>query len=165
MKPLVTTPITGCRVSVVSVLRDEYEPLHETETSLFHLRYWSTCPTCGHTGPYRTDENEAAEDGHDHAFPGWRNLPVMGARPYHEHRGACAAWEADALRVYPQGWFEAAGPILTERPGGGTRHVPGRAPGGGFDIGIPTPTRRPSAEAEQLDLFDIAGQRLRTECT
>jgi len=36
--------------------------------------------------------------------------------------------------VLPAGWLEMGGPIRTHRSAPANRHVPGRAPGGGYDL-------------------------------
>lgn len=77
-------------------------------------------------------ENAAVEAAHDHAFPGWRDLPAVDARQGEK------GWSAkDARRlvdVYGSDWLDTGGPIRTWRPRFGLRHVPGRAPGGGYDM-------------------------------
>jgi hypothetical protein len=126
------------------------------------LRYWFRCD-CGERGPLRSHENEAAEDGCDHAYPGWRNMPVMGDRPSFEPK-ELKQWEAAARAAYPRGWFERGGPVREYRNGGLSRHVPGYAPGGGHSMAVmrkartaassPMPTAAPSAEdVEQESLF------------
>ena len=156
----VTTPTTGCRFSVTWRMRDKMEPLHPTETVVHHLRYWAWCE-CGRTGPYRTEENLAAEDGADHAFPGWRTLPIMRDRPMGEvTTAAWVRWEDEAIRVYPKGWFEAGGPVRTERMPGATRHAPQTGPGGGYDMyarTTPYRRRRRTTEPAQLSLLDSRG--------
>lgn len=149
----VETPTTGCRAQVTQTRLGPREPREPTEEPNYHLRYRATCPTCGHTGPARSDENAAAEDACDHAYPGWRTLPVLEHRPLDYQTAAVAHWEEAARRAYPPGWFDQQGPVRTERSPGGTRHVPGRAPGGGYDmtgrIRRPTPTT-PKVEAPAL---------------
>lgn len=75
-----------------------------------------------------TSESELVEAWHDHAFPGWRDLPVapMGT----DDKGK-AKW---AQATYPAEWQVPAAPILTVRQKFGTRHVPRRSPWGGFDL-------------------------------
>ncbi|MFE7461645.1 DUF6349 family protein [Streptomyces sp. NPDC057554] len=152
-----STPTTGCQFAVTWRMRDKMEPLHATETGMSHLRYWAYCE-CGYTGPYRTEENQAAEDGADHAFPGWRTLPIMRRREHKElNYSGWLQWEAMAIAVYPSGWFEAGGPVRTERLMGGSRHAPTMGPGGGYDMCarmIKHPTKQ---DVEQGSLFDTAG--------
>jgi len=81
-------------------------------------------------------ETQAVEAWHDHAFPGWQDLPMfpvklrgsMGSRELTEKR---EAWlEAN----YPDRFRTPLAPILTSRQKFGTRHVPGYSPYGGFDL-------------------------------
>lgn len=67
------------------------------------------------------------EAWHDHAMPGWRDLPV---RPSGLKAAALEAW----LDAYPSGWKRPGAPIRTVRDPHGTRHVPGRSPWGGYDL-------------------------------
>jgi hypothetical protein len=46
-----------------------------------------------------------------------------------------------------------AGPIRTNRGKHATRHVPGGAPGGGYDLSAASPTAAPEASGGQLGLF------------
>ena len=81
------------------------------------------------------DENSAVEGWHDHAFPGWRDLPVVPARLRSVDRlglsKAATKWIAEH---YPPSRQVVGAPIITERSKGGTRHVPGRSPWAGYDI-------------------------------
>jgi hypothetical protein len=85
-----------------------------------------------------SDENSAAELANDHAFPGWRELPVVPSPPHDDNpkkkAQAEAKWQALVDRMLPAGWLKQGGPIRTLRGVHGTRHVPGRAPGGGYDM-------------------------------
>ncbi|WP_157254840.1 DUF6349 family protein [Nonomuraea typhae] len=104
------------------------------------LYYRAACLRCDDfEGPARERENDAVEDAHDHVFPGWRKLPVLEPLPYDATDRARSRWIEQAVRAYPAGWFDQGGPILTYRNPGGTRHVPGRAPGGGYDMARPRP--------------------------
>lgn len=89
--------------------------------------YQAVCSVCewhhiGHA------EGEAVEAWHDHAFPGWRDLPIA---PRGTDDKKKAVW---AKSVYPPEWQVPAAPILTVRSAHGTRHVPRRSPWGGFDM-------------------------------
>ena len=100
----------------------------------------SDCPECR----WHAIGTEAAvvEAWHDHAWPGWRDLPVMphAMRPHgggmgtkNKERGVTKArdWvEAN----YPPEWQVDGAPVLTERVQYGTRHVPYYSPWGGFDL-------------------------------
>ncbi|WP_448810542.1 DUF6349 family protein [Agromyces bauzanensis] len=81
-------------------------------------------------------ENTVVSAWHDHAWPGWRDLPVvpreLADRAAHggkERTGRDRWIEAR----YPTEWQTPGAPIITER-GLGTRHVPGRSPWAGFDM-------------------------------
>lgn len=73
-------------------------------------------------------EKAVVEAWHDHAFPGWRDLPVAPVGLDSKH---LAKWATD---MYPAEWQVPGAPILTTRTGVGSRSVPGRSPWGGFDI-------------------------------
>jgi hypothetical protein len=103
------------------------------------------CLGCGWSGPIRDNERGgshlAVEDAHDHAFPGWRELPVVPKRPEwgegQAARKAMARWVEHMHEVYPADWLERGGPIRTDRgPIGslGTRHVPNATGFGGYDL-------------------------------
>lgn len=104
--------------------------------------YQANCPEC--RWHVIASEPVAVEAWHDHAWPGWRELPVVpyalcdrtgGMDPksaIDKKRAAKArAWvEAN----YPTEWQVEGAPVLTERTSPGTRNVPGYSPWGGFDI-------------------------------
>jgi hypothetical protein len=84
-------------------------------------------------------EHEAVEAWHDHAFPGWRNLPTLPAKL----RGTMGGTK---MTPKLEEWFEAnypaqfripGAPIITERGKYGTRHVIGYSPYGGYDLSAP----------------------------
>ncbi len=108
------------------------------------LMYRAACRRlgCDWEGPGRAAENPAAEDGCDHAWPGWRDLPVVPAVPQAGSglsagdREAIARWAAKVNAVYPAGWLEGGGPVRTLRTGHGTRHLPARTPWGGYDLAV-----------------------------
>ena len=87
------------------------------------------CLGCEWEGPDRTTINQAIEDAHDHAFPGWRTLPAVVRKPRPD-------WLGEVSRVYPSGWFQSGGPIITVR-GQDRMHHPCAAPGGGYDMASP----------------------------
>jgi len=123
------TPADTCRPTV------ETGPAHT---------YRARCLGCGHRGPVRDDENPAAEDANDHAFPGWRQLPVVPSPPEpgtsQDAQRRLTAW-IDRVRPHlPPRWLESGGPIRTHRTPPGTRHVPSRVPvGGGYDLATDEP--------------------------
>lgn len=92
-------------------------------------RYQPICEPC-RWHAIVDDENAAVEAWHDHAMPGWRDLPVRPSKPKQ-----VAAW----LEAYPADWQLAGCPVLTWRDNGAARHVPRRSPWGGYDLGVPAP--------------------------
>ena len=125
-----------------------------------HLEYRGACLGCGWVSP-RTHflqaggENAAVEDAHDHTHPGWRDLPVVGALPSIDsptaRERAIGEWRARWEPLLPGGWLDRGGPIRTKRSPLGTRHVPGRAPGGGYDLAAAADERE--IPGGQLGLF------------
>ncbi|WP_438470872.1 DUF6349 family protein [Streptomyces asiaticus] len=108
---------------------------HHTATSLSRAvadAKWihrGACLACPWEGPDRPRRDEAIEDAHDHTHPGWRRLPIFRRPP--SSRGTKVWWRHVESR-YPEGWFDAGGPLrlYAEPPFG--RHKAGAAPGGGF---------------------------------
>lgn len=92
-------------------------------------------------------ENEAVEAWHDHAVPGWRDLPVI---PQAVRVRSESGLTKVALRWieqrYPQHLQVPGAPIITERGPYGTRHVPGYSPWGGYDLSS-TALDRPATPA------------------
>ncbi|MBX3094423.1 MAG: hypothetical protein KF680_07810 [Cryobacterium sp.] len=88
------------------------------------------------------DENTAVEAWHDHAWPGWRALPVVPSalRKYDNQNKPSPKFAEWILDNYPLEWQQPGAPILTERAPNGTRHVPQRSPWGGFDLSAPRDT-------------------------
>jgi hypothetical protein len=127
------------------------------------LLYRGACRACDWEGEPCGSENAAIEDGCDHAWPGWRNLPVVAASYPDMASGASAQrgkdqWTGRVTAAYPAGWLQAGGPVRTHRAGGATRHVPGRTPFGGYDLGTTeeaSPPRKSAASA----ILDAAERR------
>lgn len=108
------------------------------------LAYRSAClmDGCDWEGPERAGENPAVEDGMDHAWPGWRDLPVVPRVPDRnptskQARKTLDNWAVKVNAVYPEFWLENGGPIRTLRRPFETRHVEGGTPWGGYDLGVP----------------------------
>ncbi len=107
-----------------------------------HLGYRGACLGCGWVGDQprrgRGAENLAVEDAHDHTHPGWREIPVVGAPPSLEspasYKRLVARWYQRWGHLLPEGWLDRGGPVRTARSPMAGRHVPGRAPGGGYDL-------------------------------
>lgn len=99
------------------------------------LWYQARCRPCKWDGPERLKVvNLAVEDAMDHAWPGWRDQPVMPEQP----RGGqeLKVWLAYARRIYPPGWVDDRGPIRTLRGPGLTRHHDGTE-WGGYSMAVP----------------------------
>jgi hypothetical protein len=87
---------------------------------------------------YIGTESDGIEAWHDHAFPGWRDLPIVPAKLRGKTGGTkmtpkLEAWFQDN---YPAAFRIAGAPILTEREKYGTRHVPAYSPFGGYDLSV-----------------------------
>lgn len=138
-----------CEVGVLILERKPVELWRREPSAAVRggIQYRAQCPSCPRfQGPLREREDEAIEDAHDHAYPGWRELPALD--PSVVLAGARAAtrwmtWVAEATRAYPPGWFQRRGPVITYRSAGSTRHLPGQAPGGGYDMARPWPLKLP----------------------
>jgi hypothetical protein len=76
---------------------------------------------CGWATNIVVSDATAVETWHDHAWPGWRDLPVV-------------VKSVDKMPGYPDEWKVPGAPVITHRESGGTRHVPGRSPFGGYDM-------------------------------
>jgi hypothetical protein len=107
-----------------------------------HLGYRGACLGCGWVSEQprrgRSAENLAVEDAHDHTHSGWREIPVLAIPPQLEapasYARLVARWPEQWAHLLPEGWLERGGPIRTHRTAPGNRHVPHRAPGGGYDL-------------------------------
>lgn len=96
------------------------------------------CMGCDWRGDVTEDENEATESAHDHAWPGWRELKPFDLRAPHDSMKQLEKWAVkwrEALKEhYPPEFCVPGAPATTIRYGIGTRHVPDRAPYGGYDM-------------------------------
>jgi len=98
------------------------------------------CLRCPYDGPVRDRGNPAVDDGHDHAWPGWRQLPTVPRAP--ERAGnttsktRLAARADPVCETYPAGWLAAGGPIRTLRDRIGGRHAPHHNGLGGDDLAV-----------------------------
>jgi hypothetical protein len=109
---------------------DEYEGC----LCVGELMYQAICEPCEWNG-ITDSENEAVEMWHDHALPGWRDLPIVPSRLRMMDKDSLSKsakqWIAEH---YPKSMQVPGAPIITERRPYGTRHVPGRSPWGGYDL-------------------------------
>lgn len=116
---------------------------HETGDDTNHLAYRGACLGCGWVSTavhllWDHGENGAAEDANDHTHPAWRTLPVVASLPSNDggaaYQRAITVWRSRWEPLLPPGWLDASGPVRTRRAVNARRHVPGRAPGGGYDM-------------------------------
>ena len=92
------------------------------------------CEPCEWHSP-AGDENEAVEAWHDHAIPGWRDLPVIPqAVRVRSETGLTKVALRWIEQRYPEHMQIPGAPIITERQPYGTRHVPCYSPWGGYDL-------------------------------
>ncbi len=129
-------PTPTCRPTILLAdLRCEH---YRTCSCVGDLLYRGACFACTWEGPAGDSENAAAEDAHDHAWPGWRDLPLVPRRPEAgtstKQKTSMARWIDSVDDLYPPGWLAAGGPIRTARAGVGTRHVPNHTGFGGYDL-------------------------------
>lgn len=81
------------------------------------------------------DENVVVEQWHDHAVPGWRDLPVVPASVRVRDGSSLTKLAMTWIRErYPQHMQVPGAPIITERQSFATRHVPRYSPWGGYDL-------------------------------
>lgn len=98
------------------------------------MLYQAVCEPC-EWHQITTGENTAVESWHDHAIPGWRDLPIVPARiPISDGAGLTETARAWILEHYPPSMQFTGAPIISERSSIGTRHVAGRSPWGGYDL-------------------------------
>ena len=100
-------------------------------------------------------ESDAVEAWHDHAVPGWRELPVV---PRQVRVRSESGLTKVALRWieqrYPSHSQVPGAPIITERESYGTRHVPGYSPWGGYDLSataLDRPARTPAGRVARRE--------------
>jgi len=103
-------------------------------TCVGELMYQAICAPCEWNG-IAGRENDAVEMWHDHALPGWRDLPIVPSRLRMMDKDklskSARQWISEH---YPTSMQVPGAPIITERRPYGTRHVPGRSPWGGYDL-------------------------------
>lgn len=101
--------------------------------------YQANCVSC-RWHSIHPEENEAVEAWHDHALPGWRDLPVVPDRLTRKpgwdmertSRAKVVTWIQEN---YPAAFLGPGSPIRTLRQHFAGRHVPNRSPQGGYDLG------------------------------
>lgn len=99
------------------------------------LIYQANCPDCS-WHHISTKENDVVTAWHDHAWPGWRDLPTLPAKFRGQlDNGAMSIQLAEWIETnYPPELCVDGAPILTDRGGVAGRCVPGCSPFGGYDI-------------------------------
>ena len=127
------------RYGVASPGRDQSNHDHLAAPLPGHLMAQANCATCRW---HLIDRNErtVVEGWHDHAFPGWRDLPVLPAklaRNQGEKKGDAAIHDWVHTH-YPTNWQTVGAPIITERGLHATAAVARRSPFGGYDLAPPT---------------------------
>lgn len=112
----------------------KHTDMHEGCACVGELMYQAICEPCEWNG-ITDSENVAVEMWHDHALPGWRELPIVPSRlrlmDKDKLSKSARQWIAEH---YPKSMQVLGAPIITERRPYGTRHVPGRSPWGGYDL-------------------------------
>ena len=97
------------------------------------LLYRVYCEGCGNVSAIHDTENAAVEDYLDQCWHGWRDLPIITAKPKDDGGHRFKLPEG-----YPEAFTIDGAPVRTSRTPGATRHVPGRSPFGGYDTGHTT---------------------------
>lgn len=100
------------------------------------IAYQANCGPC--RWHYINTENAVIEAAHDHAMPGWRDLPILPTKhgaalstPSKQTTQRVTEWIHEH---YPTEWIFPGAPVRTTRQRYGTRHVSGRSPLGGYDL-------------------------------
>jgi len=107
---------------------------HESCQCVGDLMYQAICEPC-EWNAITDHENVAVELWHDHALPGWRELPIVPSRlRMTDKDGLSKAAKKWIGEHYPKSMQVPGAPIITERRPYGTRHVPNRSPWGGYDL-------------------------------
>lgn len=117
------------------------------------LEYRGGCWSDGWVGPVRATRKEAAEDAHDYTHPGWREQPRirdLSNGSGYDLKNSKADWMRRIGSMYPEGWFESGGPVVTYRGGD---PLASQVPGGGYDMPIGGPRRERKVVAEKIRLL------------
>ena len=121
--------LNGHTIHVLTAARPSRESTRPTAQA--------NCPDC-RWHLLGEDENGVVEAAHDHALPGWRDLPIaptkIGSKLSHYSKTATASVLEWMESTYPRSMLIPGAPILTPRVPPAHRHVPGRSPLGGYDI-------------------------------
>ncbi len=141
-----TKRTTRCQATVLSADTRRYSASQKWPAcgceQINELMYRGACLgiDCDWEGePHPLNENAAVEDAMDHAWPGWRDVPIVPRVPFAANNATEQKWLNKVTPLYPEGWIENGGPIRTQREKYGTRHHGPAIPCGGYDMGVPAP--------------------------
>ncbi|WP_284986814.1 DUF6349 family protein [Arthrobacter sp. fls2-241-R2A-172] len=95
------------------------------------LLYRIYCHDCDWWSGIHDSENSAVEDMLNHCWTGWQELPLVTAT-----MKPGGGYGYKIPEDYPTDWQYPGAPVRTLREPMGSRHVPGRSPWGGYDIGV-----------------------------
>ncbi len=110
------TPVPAHQIIIGWRVREDHYDGGRRDTA-----HHAWCKTCRRQVTGELDhESDAIEAGLDHAWPGWRALPVVAERPHHG-KPEIQSWLDTAAAAYPAGWVKAGGPVRTARPPYATR--------------------------------------------
>ncbi|MEV1082014.1 DUF6349 family protein [Streptomyces sp. NPDC050211] len=132
-------------------------PVHHTPTLLSRSRptgrrrdeqeFRGGCLACEWEGPVHSGDgfgdgdNEAVEDAHDHAFPGWRTLPsLIKVQDRWELPRDQRRW-AQLISLYPAGWMDQGAPLLAWSRYRGEAHAPPHRGRPRYELRIDRPPR------------------------
>ena len=135
--PLILT-VHELHVYVAAAHCDSEDHDHSAAPLPQQLLYQANCPRC-RWHQISPSETAVVEAWHDHAMPGWRDLPTMPATltKHDAPRQATQRRLGWIQTTYPAEWQFAGAPALTARTGHATRPVAGRSPLGGYDLAVP----------------------------
>jgi hypothetical protein len=95
------------------------------------LLYRVYCHDCDWWGGVHENENQAVEDMLTHCWPGWQDLPLVTSS-----MKPSGGYKFNIPEEYPKEWQYPGAPVRTARTPMSGRHVPGRSPWGGYDVGV-----------------------------
>lgn len=124
--------------------RDGYQKLGFPETARRSLctpttisngsKFRAACMGCGWVSSAERDHLGAVLEANDHSHPGWRDTPRikdLGTAAGADLRASRVEWTKKVAPLFPAGWFDRGGPVVTMRAGAPyASHVPG----GGYDL-------------------------------
>ncbi|NJQ04007.1 DUF6349 family protein [Streptomyces lonarensis] len=118
------------------------------------------CLTCAWEGPvypgsgHGDGDNSAIEDAHDHAFPGWRELPpITRARDRRQTQRNLTRW-TQLTSQYPLGWVDQGAPILVWSRHRREPHLPPHRGSPRYELRVDRPpTHRDKRATDQDSLF------------